>query len=47
VVVGLIEGRKVGLCEVVEMLERTERQHRMVRTRRIDQSVAWLSEQPP
>ena len=47
VVVGLIEGRKVGLWEVVEMLERTLRQHRMVRTRRIDQSVAWLNEQPP
>jgi hypothetical protein len=47
VVVGLIEGRKVRLGEVVEMLERTMRQHRMVRTRRIDQSVAWLNEQPP
>jgi hypothetical protein len=47
VVVGLIEGRKVDLCEVVEMLERTQRQHRMVRMRRIDQSVAWLNEQPP
>lgn len=47
VVVGLIEGRKVRLGEVVEMLERTARQHRMVRTRRIDQSVAWLNEQPP
>lgn len=47
VVVGLIEGRKIGLWEVVEMLERTVRQHRMVRTRRIDQSVAWLNEQPP
>jgi hypothetical protein len=47
VVVGLIEGRKVRLGEVVEMLERTVRQHRMVRTRRIDQGVAWLNEQPP
>ena len=45
--VGLIEGRKVRLWEVVEMLERSLRQHRMVRTRRIDQSVAWLNEQPP
>lgn len=43
VVVGLIEGRKVRLWEVVAMLERTQRQHRMVRTRRIDQSVAWLN----
>jgi hypothetical protein len=47
VMVSLIEGRKVGLWEVVEMLERTLRQHRMVRTRRIDQGVAWLNEQPP
>ncbi len=47
VVVGLIEGRKVRRWEVVAMLERTARQHRMVRTRRIDQSVAWLNEQPP
>ena len=47
VMVGLIEGRQVGLWEVVEMLERALRQHRMVRTRRIDQGVAWLNEQPP
>jgi hypothetical protein len=47
VVLGLIEGRAVALWEVEEMLERTARQHRMVRTRRIDQGVAWLHEQPP
>jgi hypothetical protein len=47
VVVGLIEGRRIVLWEVVEMLQRTLRQHRMVRTRRIDQSVAWLHAQPP
>ena len=47
VVVSLIEGRQVELWEIVEMLERTVRQHRMVRTRRIDQGVAWLHEQPP
>ncbi len=47
VMVGLIEGRKVRLWEVVEMLERVARQHRMVRMRRIEQSVAWLNEQPP
>ena len=40
VVVGLLEGRKVRLWEVVEMLERTVRQHHMVHTRQIDQSVA-------
>jgi hypothetical protein len=47
VMLGLIEGRPVQLWEVIEMLERTVRQHRMVRTRRIDQGVAWLHEQPP
>lgn len=47
VLVSLIEGRRVLLSEVVEMLQRTVRQHRMVRTRRIDQGVAWLHEQPP
>jgi hypothetical protein len=46
-VLGLIEGRPVGLWEVIQMLERTARQHRMVRTRRIDQSVAWLHGKPP
>ena len=47
VVLGLIEGRTVDVWEVEEMLERTARQHRMVRTRRIDQSVARLHEKPP
>jgi hypothetical protein len=47
VVVGLIEGRPVRLWEVVRMLERTMRHHGMARTRRIDQSVAQLYEQPP
>jgi hypothetical protein len=45
--VGLIEGRPVQLWEVIEMLECTVRQHRMVRTGRIDQSVARLHEKPP
>jgi len=47
VVVGLIEGRRVLFSEVLEMLQRTLRQHRMVRRRRIDQAVAWLNAQPP
>jgi hypothetical protein len=47
VMVGLIEGRRVALWEVVAMLERTARQHRMVRTRRMDQNVARLHEKPP
>lgn len=46
-VLGLIEGRPVRLGEVIEMLERTLRQHRMVRLRRIDQSVARLHGKPP
>jgi hypothetical protein len=45
--VGLIEGRRVERWEVMALLERTRRQHRMVRTRRIDQGVAWLYERPP
>jgi len=47
VLVGLIEGRRVVRWEVIEMLERTRRQHRMVRTRRLDQGVAWFNERPP
>jgi hypothetical protein len=47
VLVGLIEGRRVKQWEVIEMLERTRRQHRMVRTRRLDQGVAWFNERPP
>ena len=47
VLVGLIEGRPIQRWEVIEMLERTRRQHRMVRTRRLDQGVAWLNERPP
>jgi hypothetical protein len=47
VMLGLIEGRPVQVWEVIAMLKRTVRQHRMVRTRRIDQGVAWLHEQPP
>lgn len=47
VLVGLIEGRRVQRWEVIGMLERTRRQHRMVRTRRLDQGVAWFNERPP
>jgi hypothetical protein len=47
VLVGLIEGRRVKVEEVVGMLERTWRQHRMVRTRRLDQGVAWFNDRPP
>jgi hypothetical protein len=47
VVSGLIEGRRVRRAEVVAMLWRALRQQRMVRARRIDQTLAWLHEQPP
>ncbi len=46
-VVSLIEGRPVGLEEIVEMLTRAMRQHSMVRQRRIDHIIGWLHEQPP
>ena len=46
-VTSLIEGRRVSLVEILEMLARAVRQHRMVRRRRIDQAVDWLNEQPP
>jgi hypothetical protein len=46
-VTSLIEERSVTLAEVLEMLTRVMRQHRMVRTRQIDQAVAWLNEHPP
>lgn len=47
VVIGLIEGRPVSLEEILEMLARSLRQHRMVRRRRIDQFVDRLHEKPP
>jgi hypothetical protein len=47
VLVGLIEGRQIHRWEVLGMLERTRRQHGMVRTRRMDQGVAWFHERPP
>jgi hypothetical protein len=46
-VTGLIERRAVSLAEVLEMLERVLRQHRMVRVRRMDKMVASLNERPP
>lgn len=46
-VTGLIEGRPVSLEEVVAMLLRALRQHRIARTRRIDHTVGWLHAEPP
>ena len=44
VMVSLIEGRRVGLDEVVRMLAKKWRQHRMVRERRIDYILRYLSD---
>jgi hypothetical protein len=46
-VVSLIEGRRVGTGEILEMLARGLRQHRMVRRRRIDHRIDWLNKNPP
>ena len=46
-VTSLIEGWRVSRRQVLEMLARVLRQHTMGRRRRIDQTVAWLNEQPP
>ena len=46
-VTGLIEGRPVSRTEILEMLARAVRQHRMVRERRIDQRVGQLHGKPP
>ena len=46
-VICLIEGRPVSLREVVAMLRRALRQHRIARTRRIDHTVGWLHAEPP
>jgi hypothetical protein len=45
--VGLIERRRVSVAEILEMRARTVRQHRMVRQRRLEQTVVSLHEQPP
>jgi hypothetical protein len=46
-VVSLIEGRRISRGQVLRMLAKNLRQHTMCRRRRIDQTVAWLREQPP
>jgi hypothetical protein len=47
VAVSLIEGRQVTGPEILAMLARVLRQHRMARRRRIDQAVDWLHANPP
>ena len=46
-VVSWIEGRALGWPEVLSLLRRIVRQHRIVRQPRRDQVVAWLNEFPP
>jgi hypothetical protein len=46
-VASLIEGRRISRGQVLRMLARKMRQHTMGRRRRIDQTVAWLNEEPP
>ena len=46
-VASLIEERRVSRRQVLAMLERVLRQHTMVGRRKIDQTVAWLNEEPP
>lgn len=46
-VVSLIEDRWVCRQEILTMLWRVLRQHRMARRRRIDQAVDWLNANPP
>jgi hypothetical protein len=46
-VTSLIEGRAVGVGEVLEMLRRTLRQHRIGRRRRIDYILWHLKRSPP
>jgi len=47
VVVSLIEGRRVRLEEILEMLTKVLRQRSSDRRRKIDQAVRWLHENPP
>lgn len=46
-VVSVIEGRPFTVPEILELLARILRQHRIARRRRRDQVVAWLNEFPP
>ena len=46
-VVSLIEGRPVSRQELLSLLEKIVRQHSLGQRRKIDQTLAWLKEQPP
>jgi len=43
----LIEGRKVSTDEILQMLTRIMRQHSLVREKRIDYVLRYLTEKPP
>jgi hypothetical protein len=45
-VVSLIEARRVSAAEILEMLQRTKRQHSFARERRIDYVLRRLREEP-
>lgn len=47
VLLSLIEGRRVGRVEIVELVKRVLRQHSMARRRRMEDIVAWLNKAPP
>ena len=46
-IVSVIEGRPFTLREILELLARIVRQHRIARRTRRDQVVDWLNEFPP
>jgi len=43
----LIEGRRIFMEELLEMLARSMRQRSMYRTRRIDYVLSYLNKHPP
>jgi len=47
VVTSLIEGRRVGRDEILEMLRRVMRQHSFAPERRVDYALRTLKEEPP
>lgn len=46
-VVGLIEGRPISRSQILRLLRKVLRQHRMARVRRIDQIIDHLNRHPP
>lgn len=46
-VIGWIEGRKLGVDEVLELLERQVKQHTIGRRRLIDRMLEYLNQRPP